>query len=369
MVLSFLKQIEACGAVILDDGEESQGKKQRPKLEIQLADRKRLTVDGEPAKRSLKFPKRFATGSSRSMAQLFRVLDIMHEGLVTGTPTTKRDIYYKDVALFGRQSVVDTLVDDLAATWGTQRCDLNVRAASKGLVCGAGITINLYSGEVVQGNDTEPSNIPAGEDIESFGVDEDIAWVLVVEKEAVFQTLCQLGVTHGLNIGKGIMVTGKGYPDIATRHLVKSLGDALPKHVALAALVDCDPYGIDILSVYRYGSQSMRHENDTLATRRIKWLGLRISEVMEWDLDPSLLLPLTDYDENKIRSMLKRPHLPRRWRDELEATQARGRKAEIEVLCSLPRDQALRIGVGDSMNNPLLAYVEQKLHSLISRAS
>ncbi|EAU91152.2 Spo11 [Coprinopsis cinerea okayama7 len=273
MVLSFLKQIEACGAVILDD------------------------------------------------AQLFRVLDIMHEGLVTGTPTTKRDIYYKDVALFGRQSVVDTLVDDLAATWGTQRCDLNV-----------------------------PSNIPAGEDIESFGVDEDIAWVLVVEKELT-------------------ATKGKGYPDIATRHLVKSLGDALPKHVALAALVDCDPYGIDILSVYRYGSQSMRHENDTLATRRIKWLGLRISEVMEWDLDPSLLLPLTDYDENKIRSMLKRPHLPRRWRDELEATQARGRKAEIEVLCSLPRDQALRIGVGDSMNNPLLAYVEQKLHSLISRAS
>lgn len=45
------------------------------------------------------------------------------------------------------------------------------------------------------------------------------------------------------------------------------------------ALVDGDPYGLDILSVYKYGSRAMQHENDKLAARRIKWLGIWASEL------------------------------------------------------------------------------------------
>lgn len=59
-------------------------------------------------------------------AQLFNVLDITHEALLTGIPTTKRDVFYKDVGQFGSQGVVDQLVDDIAATWDLQRSDLNI---------------------------------------------------------------------------------------------------------------------------------------------------------------------------------------------------------------------------------------------------
>lgn len=45
------------------------------------------------------------------------------------------------------------------------------------------------------------------------------------------------------------------------------------------ALVDGDPYGLDILSVYKYGSLSMQHESGKLATKRIKWLGIWASEL------------------------------------------------------------------------------------------
>jgi DNA topoisomerase VI subunit A len=48
-------------------------------------------------------------------------------------------------------------------------------------------------------------------------------------------------------------------------------------------VVDADPYGLDILSVYKYGSKSMQHENDKLAATRIKWLGLWASEVERYD--------------------------------------------------------------------------------------
>lgn len=51
--------------------------------------------------------------------------------------------------------------------------------------------------------------------------------------------------------------------------------------VPIVALVDSDAYGLDILSVYKYGSQGLRHENGKLAAHRIEWLGIRASELSE----------------------------------------------------------------------------------------
>lgn len=57
-------------------------------------------------------------------------------------------------------------------------------------------------------------------------------------------------------------------------------------------LVDGDAYGLDILSVYRYGSQSLRHENEKLAAHRIQWLGVRTSDLAgygaSWSMTPFL---------------------------------------------------------------------------------
>lgn len=49
--------------------------------------------------------------------------------------------------------------------------------------------------------------------------------------------------------------------------------------IPILGLVDGDPYGLDILAVYKYGSQSMHHEKEKLAARRIEWLGLWTSEL------------------------------------------------------------------------------------------
>lgn len=79
--------------------------------------------------------------------------------------------------------------------------------------------------------------IPSGDDIEEMVVDEDIGWILVVEKEAIFQTLCQVGFANDNALQKpGIIFTGKGYPDIATRQLVHKLSSALPERCAVEPL-------------------------------------------------------------------------------------------------------------------------------------
>ncbi len=83
---------------------------------------------------------------------------------------------------------------------------------------------------------------------------------------------------------------------MATRQLVCTLSENLPTtyirslslgvlllidiiRVPILALVDADPYGIDILSVYKYGSQRMSHENERLVAPNVRWLGLFGSEI------------------------------------------------------------------------------------------
>ncbi|PPQ90548.1 hypothetical protein CVT25_015862 [Psilocybe cyanescens] len=271
------------------------------------------------------------------IAQLFRVLDLAHEATLNGIPATKRDIYYQDVPLFKKQKVVDTLVDDLAATFQLERSDLNIRSSSKGLICGSGLMITLISGEIIYCHDSEGTLIPPGEDIETFGIDEDVAWILVVEKEAVFQTLCRLQISkHDSMLGPGIIITGKGYPDVATRHVVKSLASALPRSIPILGLMDGDPFGLDILSVYKYGSRSMQHENDKLATKRMKWVGIWASELDRLKICKEHLLFITKHDEKKALSMLRRKDvpMPKKWKKELQHMLHSRRKAEIEILSS-----------------------------------
>lgn len=48
------------------------------------------------------------------------------------------------------------------------------------------------------------------------------------------------------------------------------------------ALVDGDPHGLVILSVYKHGSAKMRHLNAQLAAGRIEWIGVWASELAEY---------------------------------------------------------------------------------------
>lgn len=63
---------------------------------------------------------------------------------------------------------------------------------------------------------------------------------------------------HQTNIPNDILLTyfllsqGKGYPDLATRQLVKMIWDKLK--IPIFILVDADPHGFDIMCTYRFGS-------------------------------------------------------------------------------------------------------------------
>ncbi|XWS11348.1 hypothetical protein CRYUN_Cryun38cG0076200 [Craigia yunnanensis] len=104
-------------------------------------------------------------------------------------------------------------------------------------------------------------------------------------------------------------------------------------------LVDCDPYGFDILATYRFGSMSFSIMTwillNLLLSPKIQWIGAFPSDSENYDLPQQCLLPLTTEDKRKTEDMLLRCYLHQKapdWRSELELILQRGTKFEIEAL-------------------------------------
>ncbi|GAA5923857.1 hypothetical protein JCM1841_001415 [Sporobolomyces salmonicolor] len=271
---------------------------------------------------------------ARELACLLKVAATVLDGLKSRTVSTKRDIYYRDVALFVKQQTVDSIVEDLAATLQVRRSDLNIVAASKGLFSGALKIFMADETELV--GSIQGTLIPPDQAIERIE-SEDLNWVLVVEKEAVFRTLISAGLTSNEELGDGVVLTGKGYPDLATRELVKRLADDLPS-IPLFFLVDSDPHGLEILSTYVLGSSSLSHDAANLAIGpgRANWVGIKPSEWDSMGVKREELLLLSAADRKKAGAMVKREWWPAEWRKELEYMLHLSRKAEIEALSSSP---------------------------------
>ncbi|KAL7343307.1 Spo11/DNA topoisomerase VI subunit A, partial [Rhodotorula toruloides] len=309
----------------------------------------------------------------RQTACLLRLVELVLEGLRDEKVSTKRDLYYRDVALFGKQTIVDSLIDNLAATLDVRRSELNVVAAAKGLVAG---TIKLVMKDrTVQNGPEQSVLIPTAQTLES--VEADAAeWLLVIEKEAVFQSLASSPILNDLELGNGVILTGKGYPDIATRDLLKLLSDSYPS-LPLFALVDSDPHGLDILSTYRFGSAALSHDSANLAVPRLEWLGVKGTEWDDLGVDRDELLPLSLHDRRKALAMLKREGLPDEWSRELQYMLHLGRKAEIQILASsssppqLETDTQTQLSTSNSTpasSSRLVNYMKTKLRIALALA-
>jgi DNA topoisomerase VI subunit A len=73
-------------------------------------------------------------------------------------------------------------------------------------------------------------------------------------------------------------------------------------HLPVLGLVDSDPYGLKILSVYMSGSKNMSYDSASLTTPDIKWIGLRPSDLDKYDLPEQCRLDMTENDVSNILS-------------------------------------------------------------------
>ncbi|KAL3036024.1 hypothetical protein AAZX31_02G281800 [Glycine max] len=262
------------------------------------------------------------------LAVMLRVMLIVQKLLQENKHSSKRDIYYTYPSVFLDQSVVDQAINDICILMQCSRHNLNV-SAGNGLIMG---WIRFSEGERIFDCISSPNTAhPVPVHVEEVQDIISLAqYILVVEKESVFQRLAN---DQFCNANHCIVITGRGYPDIPTRRFLRLLVEnlCLPAY----CLVDCDPYGFDILTTYRFGSMQMAYDTKHLRVPEIQWLGAFPSDSERYFVPNQCLLPLTAEDKRKVEAMLLRCYLERevpQWRLELQLILQRGVKFEIEAL-------------------------------------
>uniref|UniRef100_A0A7S0GDF4 DNA topoisomerase (ATP-hydrolyzing) n=1 Tax=Proboscia inermis TaxID=420281 RepID=A0A7S0GDF4_9STRA len=162
-------------------------------------------------------------------------------------------------------------------------------------------------------------------------IQSDAEFVLLVEKEAAYMRMAEDRFYHKYPC---IIITAKGQPDVATRMFLSRLKSELK--IPILGLVDSDPYGLKILSVYMSGSKNMSYDSASLTTPDIKWLGLRPSDLDRYDLPEQCRLKMTESDIKTGKEMLKEDFIMQNpaWMKELQIMVKTKTKAEIQALSS-----------------------------------
>eukprot|EP00884_Botryococcus_braunii_P021527 jgi/Botrbrau1/8058/Bobra.13_2s0027.1 len=118
------------------------------------------------------------------------------------------------------------------------------------------------------------------------------------------------------------------------RLFLKKLKDTLD--IPVLALVDSDPYGLKILSVYMKGSMNMSYDSSNLTTPDIKWLGVRPSDLDRFNIPQQCRLPMTEEDIRTGKRLMEEDFIKvnPEWVRELEIMVTTKVKAEIQALSS-----------------------------------
>ncbi|KAF6233924.1 hypothetical protein HO173_007754 [Letharia columbiana] len=314
--------------------------------------------DAEPSDgfTNVSFPAKGRPKEAWRFTVLIRILDLMHEALCDNVIVSKRNIYYKDPALFKTQLTVDYYVDIIAYTFGVSRLALNVTAAAKGLVAGNFI-LKRPDGTQAYRKPGVPQLIDDPHDVQAIDI-SGVAWILVIEKEvclwskgvfsadgpqSTFRTLASSNLQQSSRAGNGIMLTAKGYPDISTRSFLRLLSgshDLDSISPPIYALTDFDPDGLAIMSTYKHGSFKLSHESAGLNVQGIQWLGVKSQDVLAGNGQNEYngLLRLSGRNRKKAVDMLERSEMlqegskEEEWRRELQIMLMLNVKAEMEVL-------------------------------------
>ncbi|XP_026520640.1 meiotic recombination protein SPO11 [Notechis scutatus] len=277
--------------------------------------------------------------SATKFALCLKILSIIYKMVQANTYATKRDIFYTDTVLFGNQRVVDNIINDISCMLKIPRRTLHILSTSKGCIAG---DLSYIEEDGTKVNCTCSTTTPVPSNVEGIrNLITDAKFILIIEKDATFQRL--LDDNFCCKMSPSIIITGKGVPDINTRLLVRKLWDTC--HVPIFALMDADPHGIEIMSIYKYGSVSMSFEAHRLTVPAVRWLGLLPSDVYRLNVPMSALIPLTKEDQSKLTALQARPYIAHEsaWKKELDIMETSKMKAEIQALTSFSTDYLSRI--------------------------
>ncbi|MFX1294942.1 MAG: hypothetical protein ACFFD2_08845 [Promethearchaeota archaeon] len=262
--------------------------------------------------------------------RLMRLIEIVNELLLKDIHATKREIFYKDVELFEDQKYSDKTIEDLSAMLKVIRNSTHVVASAKGACIGR-LRIR-DSGDIIDLERMGSGGWSISPFIDRIEIEEsDAEFILVVEKDAA---LIRLSEVKWWKDYPCIILTGKGSADIATRMFLRLLAKELD--LPCFCLVDSDPYGHYIYSVYLRGSKRLSYESPFLATPNLNLIGVLSRDLDQYNIPNNCRLKMSKADKKRTEEMLKEPFVQKNlsWVEDLELMLRIQRKAEIQALSS-----------------------------------
>ncbi|XP_073106138.1 meiotic recombination protein SPO11-2 isoform X1 [Elaeis guineensis] len=268
---------------------------------------------------------------AKAFIRVWKVMEICFQVLHQGKLVTQRELFYKLLSdspeFFTSQRQVNITVQDVVALLRCTRQSLGIMASSRGAIIGR-LLLQEPGEEIIDCSVLGQAGHVISGDLNLLSklvFHSDARYIIIVEKDAIFQRLAEDRLFNQIPC---ILITAKGYPDIATRFILHRLNQNFPD-LPVLALVDWNPAGLAILCTYKFGSITMGLESYRYACN-VKWLGLRGDDLQ---LVPQhSLVQLKPRDLQIARSLMSSKLLQETYAAELTIMVEIGHKVEIEAL-------------------------------------
>ena len=275
--------------------------------------------------------KQFHTLTSvADITRLMRVLEVVNELLNEDIHATKREVFYTDVNLFQEQKNSDKSIEDVATMLYTTRNSTHIVAAPKG-TCVGRLRIRDRNDIIdLEGLGSGGWTIsPMLDNIEI--IESDAEFILVIEKDAAMMRLAEARFWRKYPC---ILLTAQGVGNVAVRMFLKRLSKEL--NLPIFSLVDSDPYGHYIHSVYLRGSKRLSYESPFLATPNIKLLGVLTRDLDKYNIPQEVRIKMNKQDEKRTKDLLNEDFVKKNkaWETDLKLALKLKIKAEIQAFAS-----------------------------------
>ncbi|MFN6992070.1 MAG: hypothetical protein ACK4MM_05055, partial [Fervidobacterium sp.] len=234
--------------------------------------------------------------------------------------------------LFEEQAESNQLVEDIEVALNVKREDLNLSTDRKGVVAGeliikdkfGGTTTNIDCSKMGRSGWMIPSDVDNGMEF----VKCDAEWVLVVEKDALWQRLNEDQFWKKENC---LLITPKGQASRGCRRLIRKLADM---KLPIYCLMDCDAWGWYIYWTIKTGSINLAYINSEIATPEAKFIGVTMKDIETYPFLKKLTIRAKEVDIKRAEELLSYPWISKHadWVKELKIVLDTKKKIEQDAL-------------------------------------
>ncbi|MCW6160475.1 MAG: DNA topoisomerase IV subunit A [Candidatus Micrarchaeales archaeon] len=281
------------------------------------------------------------TAQTKRFMQTVAIATKCHKFIVENLHTSIRGLFYQlkyslgedvDENIFSEQAESNPLIEDLEASLGIRREDLNLNATRKGVLVGNMKVMDTFGGEKIEIDASKMGRsgwaIPSDVDNEIEFVGVKAKYVLVVEKDAIWQRLNEDGFWKKENC---ILLTPGGQATRGTRRMIRKFADmGLPVYV----FNDGDAWGWYIYWTIKTGSINLAYIGGDIATPEARFIGVTMSDLEKYDFLKKMTLKASDVDLKRAQEMLNYPWISRHkeWVEELKLVLKLKQKLEQDTL-------------------------------------